>query len=86
MAPAASVMGIGEQGLAVLRVDPNGKGAEIGLHSGDIIVQVGGKDVSTPDDLTRTFSDAAAQKKQHVIALVRRNGQEMFVALPVISG
>jgi serine protease Do len=86
VAPAARVMGIGEQGLAVLRVDPNGKGAEIGLSPGDIILQVGGKEISTPSDLARAFDDAAAQKKQHVIALVRRDDQERFVALPVASG
>ena len=76
-------MGIGEQGLAVLRVDPNGKGAEIGLNPGDVILQVAGKEVSSPDDLARALNDATAQKKQHIIALVRRNDQNMFVALPV---
>jgi serine protease Do len=86
VAPAARVMGIGEQGLAILRVDPNGKGAEIGLNAGDVILQVGGKEVSNPEDLARAISDAAAQKKQHVIALLRRNDQERFVALPVGPG
>jgi serine protease Do len=81
IAPAARVMGIGEQGVAVIRVDPSGKGAEAGLRPGDVILQMGGKDVSSPDDVMRTLEAATAQKKQHVLALVRRNDREMFVAL-----
>jgi len=82
VAPAARVMGIGEQGVAVIRVDPNGKGAEVGLQSGDVIVQLGGKDVSSPEEVSRAIEAAASQKKQHVLALVRRNDREMFIALP----
>ena len=82
VAPAARVMGIGEQGVAIIRVDPNGKAAEAGLRPGDVILQMGGNDVSNPDDIVRAFDAAAAQKKQHVLALVRRNDREMFVALP----
>jgi serine protease Do len=75
-------MGIGEQGVAVIRVDPNGKGAEAGLRPGDVILQMGGKDVVSPDDVMRTLEAATAQKKQHVLALVRRSDREMFLALP----
>src|SRR5262245_52012991 len=82
VAPAARVMGIGEQGVAVIRVDPSGKGAEAGLQPGDVIVQLGGKDVSSPEEVTRALQAATAQRKQHVLALVRRNDREMFIALP----
>jgi serine protease Do len=82
VAPAARVMGIGEQGVAVIRVDPSGKGAEAGLQPGDVIVQLGGKEVSSPEEVTRALEAATAQKKQHVLALVRRNDREMFIALP----
>jgi len=82
IAPAARVMGIGEQGVAVIRVDPNGKGAEAGLRPGDVVLQMGGKDVANPDDVMHALDAASAQKKQHVLALVRRNDREMFVALP----
>jgi serine protease Do len=83
VAPASRVMGIGELGLAVLRVDPNGKAAEVGLSPGDIILQVGGKEMSSPQDLVSALREAGAQKKQHVLALVRRNEREMYIALPV---
>jgi serine protease Do len=83
VAPASRVMGIGEQGLAVLRVDPNGKAAEIGLRPGDIILQVSGKDVSSPQDLAAALQEAATQKKQHLLALIRRSDREVFIAFPV---
>jgi S1-C subfamily serine protease len=83
VAPASRVMGIGEHGLAVLRVDPNGRAAEIGLRPGDIILQVGGKEMSSPQDLTTAINEARAQKKEHVLARLRREDREMFIALPV---
>jgi serine protease Do len=82
VAPASRVMGIGEQGLAVLHVDPNGKAAELGISAGDIILQIGGKEVSSPEDLVNALNAASKQKKQHVLALIRRNDREVFVALP----
>jgi hypothetical protein len=41
-----------------------------------------GKGVSSPDEVTRALETASVQKKQHVLALVRRNDREMFIALP----
>jgi len=86
IAPAARVMGIGEEGLAVLRVDPGGKAAEAGISPGDVILQLAGKPVSSPDELVRALDEAAGQKKQHVLALVRRNDRQMFVTLPSGGG
>jgi serine protease Do len=86
VAPAARVMGIGEQGLAVLRIDPNGKAAEIGLTPGDVILKVGAREMQSPQDLVSALDEAAKQNKQHVLALVRRNDREVFIALPVTAG
>lgn len=82
LAPAARVMGIGEAGLAVLRVEPGGKAAEAGITAGDIILQLGGKQVSSPDEFVQALQDAARQNKQHLLALVMRNDRQMFIALP----
>jgi serine protease Do len=82
VAPAARVMGIGEQGLAVLRVDPNGGAAEAGLAAGDVILKVAGREVSSPQELASALAQARAQRKEHVLALVRRGQRQMFVALP----
>ena len=82
VAPASRVMGIGEQGLAVLRVDPNGTAAAAGISAGDVILRVGGKDVSSPEDLVNALSAASKEKKEHVLALIRRNDRDLFIALP----
>ena len=83
VAPASRVMGIGVQGLAVLRIDPNGTAAEAGLAQGDVILKVGPQEMQSPQDLTRVLDEAARHNKQHVLALVRRNDRDVFVALPV---
>ena len=86
VAPASRAMGIGEQGLAVLRIDPNGKAAEAGLAQGDVILRLGAREMQSPQDLVGAIDEAVRQNKQHVLALVRRNDSEVFVALPVTDG
>ena len=86
VAPAARVMGIGEQGLAVLRVDPNGKAAEAGLTPGDVILKVGAREMQSPQDLVSALDEAVKQNKQHTLVLIRRNDRELFIALPVGTG
>ena len=83
VAPASRVMGIGTQGLAVLRIDPSGTAAEAGLAQGDVILKVGAREMQSAQDLTSTLDEAARHNKQHVLALVRRDGRNLFVALPV---
>jgi serine protease Do len=87
VAPVARVMGIGEEGLAVVRIDPGGKATEAGLHAGNVILDLGGKQVSSPEELARAVDEAARQKKkQHMLALVRRNDRQMYIALPAVGG
>ena len=83
VAPASRVMGIGTQGLAVLRIDPNGTAAEAGLAQGDVILKAGARDMQNAQDLTSALDEAARHSKQHVLALVRRDDRNVFVALPV---
>lgn len=82
VAPASRVMGIGTQGLAVLRIDPTGTAAEAGLAQGDVILKVGARGMQSAQDLTSTLDEAARHNKQHVLALVRRDDRNLFVALP----
>jgi len=83
VAPASRVMGIGTQGLAVLRIDPSGTAAEAGLTQGDVILKVGARDMQSAQDLTSALDEAARHSKRHVLALVQRNDRTVFVALPV---
>ena len=87
VAPAATVEGLGEnKGLAVTDVDPNGHGMELGFVAGDIILQAGGNDVSQPEEFTRAMNEAKASGKRHALLLVKREGKQLFVAVPVATG
>ena len=63
VAPASRVMGIGTQGLAVLRIDPTGTAAEAGLAQGDVILKVGAREMQSAQDLTSALDEAARHSK-----------------------
>jgi serine protease Do len=86
VAPASEVSPDEQAGLAIVSVDPEGKGAEAGLSAGDIIVKAGGESLQQPSDLRQALEGAVKAGKGHVLALVKRNGQERFVALPAKRG
>ncbi len=86
VAPASEVSANDSSGLAVVSVDPDGKGAEAGLSEGDIILKVGKDSVQRATDLRHALDDANSSGRKHVIALVKRSGRERFVALPTKLG
>ena len=49
LAPAGQVAGSGSEGVVVTNVDPDGIAAEHGLKTGDVILEVAGKKVASPD-------------------------------------
>ena len=73
-----------KEGVAVSGVDPNSKAADQGLKRGDVIVEVNGKAVSTPDDVSDTIRDAREKGRKNVLLQVRsRDQQQRFLALPI---
>jgi serine protease Do len=86
VAPAAAVEGAGEEGLAVVGVDPNGKAAELGFEQGDIILRAGNKAVSRPEDLTHAMSEAQAAGRKNTLVKIRRDQTDRYVAVPVSVG
>jgi serine protease Do len=83
LAPASSVAGAGESGVVVAAVDPSGPAAEHGLQTGDIILDVGGKAVSTPVEVHNAVRDARKSGKRTVLFRVQSGEASRFVALPV---
>jgi serine protease Do len=82
LAPADTVAGAGGKGVVVTEVRPDGPAAERGFKSGDIILQVGGKTVSTPDDVRKALADARKGGKNAVLMRVKSGDNTRFVALP----
>jgi serine protease Do len=84
VAPASGVAGAGARGVVITGIDPDGPAAEHGLQSGDVILDVAGKSVGTPNDLRQALSDAKSQGKHDVLMRVKtaENGTH-FVAMPI---
>ncbi len=86
LSPAKSVAGAGNEGVVVTNVDPNGPGAERGFRSGDVIVEAGGKPVSSPTEVRDAFDTARKDSKNVVLLRVKRENNTRFVTLPVERG
>jgi len=86
VAPASSVAGAGKQGVVVTNVDANGPASERGFKEGDVILEVAGKEVSTPTDVSDALASARSDKKNSVLMRVRTGDQSRFVAVPLGQG
>jgi serine protease Do len=82
LASAGSVPGAGGQGVVVVDIDPSGPAADRGFEPGDVILQVGGKSVKTPDEIQNALSDARSQGKHTVLMRLRSGDTMRFVAIP----
>ena len=83
LAPAKDVAGSGDQGVAVVGVDPNGPAAERGIKTGDVILDVAGKAVSNTAEVRKALSDARTAGKNTVLLRVKTAEATRFVALPI---
>jgi serine protease Do len=84
LAPAATIKGAGNQGLAVTEVGPNGLAAETGLAAGDIILDVSNNPVRTPADVHNAISRAQESGRRDVVMRVKiKNDGIQIVAVPI---
>jgi serine protease Do len=83
LAPADSVAGASGKGVVVTAVQPGSVAAEHGFRTGDIILDVGGKAVSTPGDVRKHLGDARKENKRTVLFRVKSGEGTKFVALPL---
>jgi len=86
LAPAARVAGAGAQGVVVTGVDSSGVAADHGFSTGDVILEVAGKPVSTPADVRTIIASARTDGKRSVLVRVKSGDNTRFVALPVGRG
>ena len=83
LAPSNSVSGANGKGVVVTAIADGGVAADHGLQVGDVILDVGGKPVVTPDDVNQGVSDARKEGKHTVLFRVKSGGDTKFVALPL---
>jgi serine protease Do len=86
VAPASEIEGAGNDGLAVLQVDPAGKAAELGFAAGDVIVKAGAHEVDRVSDLDAAMEAAAAGGRSSMLLLIKRGDSQRYVAVPVSIG
>jgi serine protease Do len=86
IAPASSVAGAGKEGVVVTGVDPRGAAAERGFKEGDVILEVAGKPVASPNEIRDALADARKDNKNSVLIRIRSGDGSRFVALPLGRG
>lgn len=86
LAPASRVAGAGTQGVIVTGVDSSGIAADHGFSTGDVILEIAGKSVSTPADVRTVIASARSEGKRSVLVRVKTGDNTRFVALPVGHG
>jgi serine protease Do len=82
LAPARAALGSAGKGVVVADVDPRGSAAQRGLSSGDLITEVGGESVSTPDEVQAALRAAREAGKHFVLMQVKSGDATRFVAMP----
>jgi serine protease Do len=83
LAPASEVDGAGGRGVAVTGVEADGPAAEHGVKEGDVILDVAGKAVSSPADVSRQIADLRKEGKHAVLMRMKTSDGTRFVAIPL---
>jgi serine protease Do len=83
LAPNGKVSGSGNEGVVVTAINDGGVAAEHGFQIGDVILEVGGKTVSTPAEVRKSLADARSEGKHTVLFRVKSGDGTKFVALPL---
>src|SRR6516225_8014568 len=78
LAPARN----GGEGVVVTQVDPSGTASDQ-FQTGDVILDVNGRAVSTAADVRKAVSDAQSDGKRSVLMRVKSNQGTRFVAVAI---
>jgi serine protease Do len=69
--------------VIVTGVDPKGNAAGQGFRIGDIILEVAGRSVKTPEDVRKAIADARNGQRKHVLMRVKSGEFTKFMAVPL---
>jgi serine protease Do len=83
LAAANEVAGAGDRGAVVVGVEDDSEAAAKGLQVGDVILKVGGEDVTDPQDVAEGLKRAAKLNRKAVLLWVQSGDRRQFVSLSV---
>ncbi len=86
VAPATEVAGAGQQGIVVTDVDAQGPAGERGLRTGDVILEISGKNAARAGDLNDAIAKARSEGKSVILLRVKSQAGTRYVTLPVGKG
>lgn len=76
----------GASGVLITEVVKGSPAEREGLRAGDLILRVGNDAVSTPEQVSGAMHEAKQSKRERVLMLISRDGNERFVAVPFERG
>jgi serine protease Do len=74
-------IGAAVQGVVVTAVEAGSAAGDKNLHPGDVIVEVGGQAVKTPDDVAKRVDADAKAGKNSALMLINRDGDMQYLGL-----
>jgi serine protease Do len=79
----AAAGGSGGNGVVVTDIDPASLAADRGLEAGDVILEVAGQIVASPEDVYSALSSARGAGKRLVLMRIKSSSKTRFLAVPV---
>ncbi len=83
---SAEEAGLGDKGVVVVEVKPDGAAAEKGVKPGDVILEIAGASVDTPAQAAEAVMNATEKGRKAVLLRVKSQEVTRFLALPVAQG
>jgi serine protease Do len=71
-----------KKGVLVLGVDPTGRAARLGIERGDVILDVGGQAVQTPEEVHKALEDAHNAGRPATLMRLKSADTTRFIAVP----
>ena len=71
--------------VVVTKVAPGGPAATQGIQPGDVIAQIGRREIENPRQVNQLLRKAAQSGSDGVVVLLRRDGNSQFVPVPLAS-
>jgi serine protease Do len=82
----APATGANKEGVVVTEVDGSSDAAQKGIKSGDIILEVGGFTVKSPDDVANGVKEASKLGRKAVLMRIKSGADLRFVAVQLKKG